>query len=212
MSNDDLSAKNEPLRETAQDIGEGIENCEQDDEKLRKQMKKEKRKKNAYKVLLLIAIIIIIILLLRGCSGQADYWWTPEREIPMGEDAQLPEIEDSALVDYPEEEVEVAETPHIDIPVIQSFIVSRDQPYRDLYNPETNADRYYLQYSFTKVGESEPFYESKLVEGGYQFSVDFGSLLEVGEHRVNVATNTFEYGSLAPKSGDMHEILITVTE
>lgn len=175
-------------------------------------VKEEKRKKAIYRNSLIVAIIIIIILLLRGCSGKADYWWVPNETAPQKESALIPEIEDSALVQQVQETQEEYETPHIDIPVIQSFVVSKSAPYKDLYNPETNAERYYLQYEFTVVGSSEPFYQSKFVEGGKQFSVDFGSLLEIGEYRVNVATKTYEYGTLAPKSGDMHEIQIIVTE
>ena len=40
-----------------------------------------------------------------------------------------------------QETQEEYETPHIDIPVIQSFVVSKSAPYKDLYNPETNAER-----------------------------------------------------------------------
>lgn len=187
----------------------------QNEELLREQeerAKREKKRKAVYRTLFIIAVIIIVILLLRGCSGKADYWWVPDEATPKREAVVLPEIEDSALVQQTQESQEEYETPHIDIPVIQSFVVSKSAPYKDLYNPKTNAGRYYLQYEFTVVGESEPFYQSKLVEGGYQFSVDFGSLLDIGEYRVNVATKTFEYETFAPKSGDMHEIKIIVTE
>lgn len=180
---------------------EAISEMIEDSDYLERQKKKEQRKKNMYKVGLIVAIIIIIILLLKSCSIEKS----------LTKNTVVPELETSALVEQniPEE---TNEKPRIDIPVIQNFIVSKEYPYKDLYNPESNKGKYYLQFSFTIDGENEPFYQSKLVEGGYKFSVNFGELLDVGEYDVNVTTNTFTEGSLEQKSGDMHMIKITVTE
>lgn len=62
------------------------------------------------------------------------------------------------------------------------------------------------------IDAEEPFYQSKLVEGGYRFSVDIGNLLDIGEYKAYIATSTYEYGTYDPKSGDIHEITITVID
>lgn len=171
----------------------------EDNEDLEKKTKQERVKKNIYKIGFIIAIIIIIILLLRGCSGN-------EKEVPR----ILPELETAGLIERQAEEVKKA--PRIDIPVIQSFTVSKNQPYVDLYNPETNKGNYYLQFAFTVVGEETPFYESKFVEGGHRFSVNIGELLEIGEYDTYVTVRSFEENSLEEKSGDKHIITVGITE
>ena len=201
-TSDDVNIPTNGVSEEQARPQEAINEMIDDNKYLEKQNKRERIRKNIYKIGLIIAIIIIIILLLKGCSK--------ERNLTI-RNTKIPELETSALI---EQDIPVDETksPRIDIPVIQSFIVSKAYPYKDLYNPETNKGRYYLQYSFTIDGESEPFYQSKLVEGGYKFSVNIGELLEVGEYQVHITTSTFEEGTLEPKSGDDHVISITVTE
>lgn len=182
---------------TAQEVNEMLEDAED----LERQAKAEKRKKNAYKVGLVIAIIIIIILLLKSCTTSKN----------LTDNTKIPEFETAGLIERETEAVE-HKAPRIDIPVIQSFVVSKSQPYVDLYNPETNKGNYYLQFAFTIDDESEPFYQSKLVEGGQKFSVDIGNLLGVGEYQAHVTTSSFEDGTFEQKSGDDHIITITVTE
>lgn len=186
---------------SAVEMQEAVEEMIDDAEYLEVERKKEARKKNLYKAGLFVAIIVIIILLLQSCTGT----------MKLKNNTKMPELENSALMKQ-EVSTEVYECPRIEIPVIQNFIVSKSFPYKDLFNPEANKGNYYLQYSFTVVGEDEPFYESKLVEGGYKFSANIGELLEIGEYEVRVDTNTFEEKTLEPKSGDSHVIKITVTE
>lgn len=196
-------------------VDELVETSKQLEETKEKLEEETKRKKN-YRLLSIVELIIIIILLLRGCNGDPSMkgvWWVKDNTPPLtSEEFTEPEIEDQEYIEWEQKFAEEAETNRINIPVITDFTVSKASPYKTLYNPAANADKYYLQYTFTIVGEEEPFYESKLVEGGYKFSVDFGSLLEIGEYTVNVRTSTFEYETFAPKSGDAHEITIKVTE
>ena len=194
-SSNGVSSPKENL--SAQEIDEMIEDAED----LERQAKNEKRKKNLYKVGLLVAIIIIIILLLKSCTTSKS----------LTDNTKMPEFETSGLIKR-STEVTNYTAPRIDIPVIQSFVVSKSQPYVDLYNPETNKGNYYLQFAFTVVGEEEPFYQSKLVEGGHKFSVNIGELLEVGEYQAHITTSSFEDGTFEQKSGDDHIITITVTE
>lgn len=194
-SSNGVSSPKENL--SAQEIDEMIEDAED----LERQAKNEKRKKNLYKVGLLVAIIIIIILLLKSCTTSKS----------LTDNTKMPEFETSGLIER-STEVTNYTAPRIDIPVIQSFVVSKSQPYVDLYNPETNKGNYYLQFAFTVVGEEEPFYQSKLVEGGHKFSVNIGELLEVGEYQAHITTSSFEDGTFEQKSGDDHIITITVTE
>lgn len=193
MKSEDKNESRDNVRELQGDINKIIENKQ-------KALTESEKKVRFWRVFTIAWLLILLIILLYSCSVKA-----PKPVV------EPPEIETAELVDH-EVEREKIETPHIDIPVIQSFTVSKSQPYIDLYNPETNADKYYLQYTFTLVDEEEPFYQSKLVEGGYKFSVDIGNLLDVGEYRAYIATSTYEYNTYEPKSGDVHEISITITE
>lgn len=217
-SNTTDNSANNGVSEAREKTQEEIDEMMEDYDSLESQRKKEKRKKNFYKICLVIAIIIIIILLLKGCSNEL--YLTKNTKVPdteatevleQEEPTKIPELEDAGLVEQTAL-VEATKSPSITIPNITSFIVSKEYPYKDLYNPETNKGNYYLQYSFTIDGEEEPFYQSKLVEAGYKFSVNFGELLDVGEYDVWVQTDPYTVDTLEPKSNACYLIKITVTE
>lgn len=192
-----------------------LENQHTDELKeLNEKFEEEKKRKKNYRLLSLVELIIIIILLLKGCAGDPSMrgvWWVDDNKTPLVEE-DFPEIEDQEYIEWEKQFTEEAETNRIDIPVISDFEVSKSSPYKMLFNPKSNTGKYYLQYTFTVNGQEEPFYQSKLIEGGYKFSVDFGSLLDIGEYKVSVRTSTFEYETYNQKSGDVHEITVTVTE
>lgn len=180
---------------------EAVDEMMEDSEYLERQRKKEKRRKNLYRFGFIVAIIIIIILLLKGCSTDKN----------LTNNTRLPELETADLVKQ-EIDTEGYEVPRIYLPSITCFSVSSDRPFQNLGNPEENKDRYYFSFEFYVDGEEEPFYESKMVEGGKYFSVNFKELLPVGEYQATAIIHTYEYSSLEEKSGGTYPITITVLE
>lgn len=212
--NEKMEEFNDKLNQLEEQHIDEIEELNKKLEEVSEDLKEETKRKKNYRILSLIELIIIIILLLKGCAGDPSMrgvWWVNDNKTPLAEE-DFPEIEDQEYIEWEQQFAEEAETNRIDIPVISDFTVSKASPYKTLFNPASNAGKYYLQYTFTVVGQEEPFYQSKLVEGGYKFSVDFGSLLDIGEYQVTVRTSTYEYETYASKSGDAHEITVTVTE
>lgn len=210
----DIDSLNERMEELNDKLDQLDEQHTNEIEELNEKLEEETKRKKNYRLLSLIELIIIIILLLKGCAGDPSMrgvWWVDDNDTPLIEE-DFPEIEDQEYIEWEQQFAEEAETNRIDIPVISDFTVSKASPYKTLFNPASNAGKYYLQYTFTVVGQEEPFYQSKLIEGGYKFSVDFGSLLDIGEYQVTVRTSTYEYETYATKSGDAHEITVTVTE
>lgn len=193
--------KNEVKTESSNEVKDLQRDINKIVEEKQDALQKSEKKVRSWRIFTIFWLLVLIIILLYSCS-------VTKKPEPV---VEPPEIETAELIDHSVEQEKI-ETPHIDIPVVQSFTVSKSQPYIDLYNPETNTDKYYLQYTFMLIDAEEPFYQSKLVEGGYRFSVDIGNLLDVGEYRAYIATSTYEYGTYDPKSGDIHEITITVTE
>ena len=69
----------------------------------------------------------------------------------------------------------------------------------------------YLVYKFTDLDTKKVIYESKLVEAGKKFSVNFGDLLEVGTHKVSVDIYSYDYKDPSiQKNGGHSDIKITV--
>lgn len=169
-----------------------------------KKEEKKKDKKKIYDIIILILIVIIIILLLRSCHRvEQGVTNPPQIEIETGEYVE------------PSEETSNKVSGYTDIPVITDFTVSKSDPYKTLYNPETNKGKSYLTYTFTNEETGEIIYESKLVQAGdeYKFSVPFGELLEVGSYRVEVKVGNLDYNNPdITKNGTVSNITITVVE
>lgn len=210
--NEKMEQFNQKLNDIQEQHVDEIEELNEQMKEVQEELEDNKKAKKNWRLVSLIELIIIIILLLKGCAGDPSMqgvWWVDNNKTPLAEE-DFPEIEDDEYIEWEQIFAEEAETNRIDIPVISDFTVSKSSPYKTLYNPASNAGKYYLQYTFTINGQDEPFYQSKLVEGGYKFSVDFGSLLDLGEYTVTIKTSTYEYETYEPKSGDAHEINITV--
>lgn len=166
-------------------------------EKLIDENKKMKRRLIIKRVVMSVLLIAIIILLLKSCGAS------------IIENIVVPDIEDSEFVDIS------SDIPHVDgytaIPAIGDFTVSKSQPYVTLYNPEINSGYSYLKYRFTDESTGKVIYESKLVEPGQQFSVDFGSLLEIGKHKVLVEILNYDYNDCTvQKNGGQSNITIKI--
>lgn len=178
------------------DTEKRLNNLEKQDKQSEEQRKKLKRKVRIRNCTIVALIVIIIILLLKSCGANN----------PIIN--RIPILEDSDLVKQTTESTEI---PRIDIPVVTDCIVSADQPYINFYNPDTNADKYYLQYEV--YGENNQIvYQSKMVEAGKKFSADIYSAFSgvAGQHSCNVRVRTFKIGTLAEVNGINNSITITI--
>lgn len=179
--NDDYDYDETGAKVSAKEVSNLIE----DNEKAFKKNRKLKRKVTSKNITILILLVIIIILLLRGCSSGGDV---------IASNFIQPMIEST---EYITKEVEQPEIDYVDIPLTQDINVSEDYPYSTLYNPQKNEGSYYLLYSFYLDGEEEPFYQSNLVEPGYQFSVNFKELLPEGSYNATVVVTSYDMSILA---------------
>lgn len=178
------------------DTEKRLNNLKKQDKQSEEQRKKLKRKVRIRNCTIVALIVIIIILLLKSCGANN----------PIIN--RIPILEDSDLVKQTTESTEI---PRIDIPVVTDCIVSADQPYINFYNPDTNADKYYLQYEVYDEN-NQIVYQSKLVEAGKKFSADIYSAFSgvAGQHSCNVRVRTFKIGTLAEVNGINNSITITI--
>lgn len=178
------------------DTEKRLNNLEKQDKQSEEQRKKLKRKVRIRNCTIVALIVIIIILLLKSCGANN----------PIIN--RIPILEDSDLVKQTTESTEI---PRIDIPVVTDCIVSADQPYINFYNPDTNADKYYLQYEVYDEN-NQIVYQSKMVEAGKKFSADIYSAFSgvAGQHSCNVRVRTFKIGTLAEVNGINNSITITI--
>lgn len=178
------------------DTEKRLNNLEKQDKQSEEQRKKLKRKVRIRNCTIVALIVIIIILLLKSCGANN----------PIIN--RIPILEDSDLV---KQTTESTETPRIDIPVVTDCTVSADQPYINFYNPDTNADKYYLQYEVYDEN-NQIVYQSKMVEAGKKFSADIYSAFSgvAGQHSCNVRVRTFKIGTLAEVNGINNSITITI--
>lgn len=178
------------------DTEKRLNNLEKQDKQSEEQRKKLKRKVRIRNCTIVALIVIIIILLLKSCGA----------DNPIIN--RIPILEDSDLV---KQTTESTETPRIDIPVVTDCTVSADQPYINFYNPDTNADKYYLQYEVYDE-HNQIVYQSKMVEAGKKFSADIYSAFSgvAGSYNVNVKVRTFKVGSLTEVNGINNDVVITV--
>ena len=146
------------VKATEEDTKKVVNDLKKLDEKSEKQKKRLKRKVRVRNITIIALIVIIIILLLRSCSSGVDNALIN----------RIPIFEDSNLV---EQTTKSREIPRIDIPVVTDASVSADQPYVNFYNPESNVDKYYLQYEVYDEN-AQLVYQSKIVEAGKKFSAN----------------------------------------
>lgn len=175
-----------------------ISELEDDRDEQSKKNKKLKKKVNKRNIVIGILIIIIILLLLRSCSNDSHN--SPSLKPIETADYVNPNIEDKKHTEGTTA-----------IPVISDFTITKDYPYATLFNPKSNMGYSYLVYKFTDLDTKKVIYESKLVEAGKKFSVNFGDLLEVGTHKVSVDIYSYDYKDPSiQKNGGHSDIKITV--
>lgn len=175
------------------------------DEQTEKERKRLKRKVVLRNVVIAGLVIVIIILLLRGCGGGTS---------PDGEKSVFkPVLQNGELVFYePVEENKERDSSRVLLPVITNFSVSSTQPAVVLYNPEDNAEKFYIYYIFTDTETGEVIFQSNAVEAGFYWSVNFKELLDVGTHDVKVTIRSQYADTGAFANGSVSNIKITVNE
>lgn len=162
---------------------------------------KKLKRKVVMRNITIVALIIVIILLLLKSFGDKGV------STPLVSEKKTPVLETSG---YFKNETEDVVVPRIDVPLVYDIKVSEKAPYVTLYNPKTNADKYYLQYAFYLKEGGELIYESNFVEPEYKFSVDFASLLHEGEYEAYVKVRAYRISDLVECNSVTNNLTITV--
>lgn len=173
------------------------EMCKQEKE-VRKQEKEKRRleRKVTFKNIIITGLVILVILLLF-------------RALEDGNNPFVNLITGVETTGEKENKQDLSQL-SIDIPLITDFTVTKSAPYLTLFNPETNKDNFYLQYTITVAGKDEPIYISKMVEPADRFSVDIKKLLPVGIHTARIYVKPYAMSTLEKCNGATMDIQITV--
>lgn len=179
-----------------------IEDVTKEVKEVSKENKRQKRKLFFKNCLIVVLIIIIILLLMRSCS------------LPVKQDSiTSPKIQTGELYEQKAEAEQTSSSGRIFAPAVPDFTVSKtDNPYVNLFSPEENKNNYLIKYTFTDTATGEVIYDSDYLEGGFKYSVDFASLLDVGEYDVKVQLSSKDANTFEDKNGTVSQIVVTVVE
>lgn len=163
----------------------------QESEKKKRQLKRKVVTRN---IIIGILLVIIVLLFLKVFN---DNDFLINRVINQEESEYVNANKDSK---------------HIDIPVIIDTTVTKEQPYMNFCNPDTNADKFYLKYELHSRDDDSIIWESDMVEPGKKFSVDLYTLLsyESGNHYCYVKVRAFDMNTMDEKNGITNNVIITV--
>ncbi len=186
------------------DNAEGyVANMEALDEQAEKDKKKLRRKVVLRNGVIVGLVLVIIVLLLRSCGGG--------NSSDDGEGGFKPIFQTGELVFHESvEKNEEKDDSRVILPVITNFSVSSEQPTVVLYNPDDNAEKFYIYYSFIDKETEEVIFESNAVEAGFYWSVNFKELLDVGTHDVKVKIRSQRADTGAFANGSVSNIKLTV--
>lgn len=191
----DMKDKNiDDLQET-EELQDQIEQQDKDLDDAEKKKKKLKRKVKARNIVIVILTVIIILLLFRSCAAKDNNPFIN----------RIMQFETNQEEEY---NTEQTTAPHIDIPVIGTINVSKDKKQITLYNPDTNADKYYLQYELT-VGNNT-IYQSNLVKAGDKFKVNVYKLLDKGNYEGVFRVHAFKVDTMEEVNGLNNKLVINV--
>lgn len=182
------------LQET-EELQDQIEQQDKDLDDAEKKKKKLKRKVKARNIVIVILTVIIILLLFRSCAAKDNNPFIN----------RIMQFETNQEEEY---NTEQTTAPHIDIPVIGTINVSKDKKQITLYNPDTNADKYYLQYELT-VGNNT-IYQSNLVKAGDKFKVNVYKLLDKGNYEGVFRVHAFKVDTMEEVNGLNNKLVINV--
>ena len=176
---------------------EDIQQMDKNDDKNRKYLKRKVLIRN---VIIGVLIVIIVLLFLRIYNSK-------------DRDYLINRVFNQETNDYIENKGndKEQEIGRIDIPVLIDTTISEDQPYMTLYNPETNADKFYLKYELYNKADDKLLYSSEMVEPGQKFSANlFDVFQKEGTYNCYMKVRTFEFGSMDERNGITNNITITV--
>lgn len=193
---DDLQETEVTDVQTTEELQDQIEQQDKDLDDAEKKKKKLKRKVKARNIVIVILTVIIILLLFRSCA-------TKDNPNPFIN--RIMQFETNQEEEY---NTEQTTAPHIDIPVIGTINVSKDKKQITLYNPDTNADKYYLQYELT-VGNNT-IYQSNLVKAGDKFKVNVYKLLDKGNYEGVFKVHAFKVDTMEEVNGLNNKLVINV--
>ena len=182
------------VEQTTEELQEQIEQQDKDLDDAEKKKKKLKRKVKARNIVIVILTVIIILLLFRSCAAKDNPFIN-----------RIMQFETNQEEEY---NTEQTTAPHIDIPVIGTINVSKDKKQITLYNPDTNADKYYLQYELT-VGNNT-IYQSNLVKAGDKFKVNVYKLLDKGNYEGVFKVHAFKVDTMEEVNGLNNKLVINV--
>ena len=175
----------------------------------------EKKGKKWIVIALLIILLILLAFLLGRCSGEKTPVVTPTQPI-INQDA--PAIDPNAGV-YVAPTPEVVDATGIAIPGWGKLTIPAGQTENivvDLYNPEENAEKYYLTFEIRIPADNELGYEvlytSGLIEAGLHVqSITLNRALEAGEYDAIIHVQPYRYDTKAKtNNADLKTRLIVI--
>ena len=168
----------------------------------RKEVQKEKRKKNAWRTISIILLIILLILL-AFLLGRCSCLNNDGPALPtINQDA--PNVDPNAG-DYVAPETTPGVAGGVAVPGWGKLTIpanTKDNIVVDFYNPEQNADKYYLTFEIRIPSNNELGYEvlytSGLVEPGKHIqSISLTRGLEAGEYDAIIHVQPYRMGTKA---------------
>lgn len=148
---------------------------------------KKEEKSVKEKVKNIVIAILLLLLIILGIL-----WFFNQKKV-ADEDTPKPndiEIQTGEVIEVPEEEK--AAPGMLEIFPMYDFTVDEEHVYQTLGNSELN--NYYLAYSFTNKETKEVVYESKKLEPGFYYSVDFYEAFKgvKGTYEIEVLTTAYD--------------------
>ena len=183
-------------KNTGVDTKTTVDDLEKIDKADEKKKKKLKRKVLIRNIIIGFLLVVIIILLLRSCGKDNDLL--------------INRVFNTETNEFVEPEVKKSE--RIDIPVVIDALLTADAPYMSFYNPDTNADKFYLKYELHSRNDDSLLWESEMVEPGQKFSADIYNALGgvEGTYYAYVKVRTFEFNTLTERNGTSNNVIITI--
>lgn len=148
------------------------------------------------KITIVVTLIVMIFLTVFLA-------WNHSRPEKIGKD-----IEDGTVLASNENKLPDGVTA---IPAIEDFTVSQSLPNANVYNPKENEGNSYLTYEFKNADTGEIIHKTDLIKPGEYVSIEFGKLLDTGNHNVDIIINSFSYqDSSVQKNGAVENVVVTV--
>lgn len=178
----------------------------------------ETNEKKSRKRWIVIVLLIILLILLAFLLGRCSCDKVPETPVQPTINQDVPTIDPNAGV-YVAPEEEVPESSGIAIPGWGKMTIPAGQTENivvDLYNPEENAEKYYLTFEIRLPADNELGYEvlytSGLIEAGLHIqSITLNRALEAGEYEAIIHVQPYRYDTkVKTNNADLKTRLIVI--